>query len=90
MALDYYLYRGSERIKLERSAHFFTAILPDAPARAVLAAQPGLRQTKQVLGNVYKIETEEGQLDQLMEHLRTHSACPLICHHAYCTVARSA
>lgn len=84
MALDYYLYRGSERIKLERSDHFFTAMLPDAPARAILAAQPGFLQAKQVLGNVYKIETEEGHRDQLMEHLRTHSACPMICHHAYC------
>ncbi|MEQ8704036.1 MAG: S8 family serine peptidase [Phaeodactylibacter sp.] len=84
MALDYYLYRGTERIKLERADHFFTAILPDTPSREALAQQPGFRQVSHVFGKVYKVETDAGQRDEIMADMRNHSTCPMICHHAYC------
>jgi subtilisin family serine protease len=85
MALDYYLYRGTERIKVEHADQFFTAILPGASSTMeVLMAQAGLHQVRQVFGNVYKVETDADQLDIIMAKIREHSTCPMICHHAYC------
>ncbi|NRA48563.1 MAG: hypothetical protein HRU12_05480, partial [Phaeodactylibacter sp.] len=84
MALDYYLYRGTERIKLERADQFFTAILPDSPTLRALGERQELRQVKQVFGNVYKVETEANRRDEFMADLRDLQTGPVVCHHAYC------
>lgn len=84
MALNYYLYRGTARIKVEHADQFFTAILPGTSAMEVLMEQSGLHQIRQVFGDVYKVEADADQLDSIMAKMREHSTCPMICHHAYC------
>lgn len=90
MALNYYLYRGTERIELEYAENHFTVILPDAPSRSAMAGRPELAQVKQVFGNVFKVETSGEARDRTMAALRRDQNRPLICHHAYCPVGDTA
>lgn len=84
MALKDYLYRNGEKIALEHASEVFTAILPAPPSSDMLGQAPELRQARQVFRNIYKFQAPADELDEMMAHMRSRSAQPLICHHAYC------
>jgi subtilisin family serine protease len=86
MPLDYFLYRGQEKIAIERADEYFTAMLPTERAVEEAALQPGVEDIKRVFHNVYRIRTRSYERDPMMANMRQNQIIPSICHHAYCPV----
>lgn len=83
MAAQDYLYRGGERIALEKESEVFTTILPDAQSvQAVMQHEP-VEMVKHVFENVYKVQTMEGARDVVMQDLRADERNLTVSHHAY-------
>ncbi len=83
MSSQNYLYRGGEKILIEKEPEFFTTILPSERALHDLEKIEPIEEVQQVFYNVYKVRTAEGNLDDVMRHLRTDARVPGVCHHAY-------
>ncbi|HMP14730.1 MAG TPA: S8 family serine peptidase [Saprospiraceae bacterium] len=83
MASQNYLYRGGEQIAIEKEDEFFTVMIPDAQQLEEITKMEPVEHVQQVFENVYKVQTEKGELDEVMQRLRTDDRAPGICHHAY-------
>ncbi|NBC06855.1 MAG: S8 family serine peptidase [Bacteroidetes bacterium] len=90
MPLDYFLYRGQQKIVIEKADTHFTALLPTRRAVEVAAQQSQVEDMKKVFHNIYKIRTDSAAVDPMMEELRQNERIPTICHHAYCPVGDTA
>ncbi len=86
MPLDYFLYRGGEKIALEKTPEYFTVMLPSNAVAREMAQQPEVQEMKRVFHHVYKIRTRAYERDNLMDRMRHNQLTPAICHHAYCPV----
>ncbi len=83
MPTQNYLFRGGEKIPLEKEAEIFTMIVPDAYSVQTLTQLEPVQEVKHVFANLYKITVEEGARDAVMEGMRTNERLPAIVHHAY-------
>lgn len=83
MASQNYLYRGGERIELEKEPEYFTAIMPDPAMVRNMERVAPVEEVKHVFYNVYKVRTPESDRDDIMQRFRTDSRTPGVCHHAY-------
>ncbi len=83
MSSQNYLYRGGEKILIEKEPEFFTAIMPNEQMLRTLAEMEPVAEVKQVFYNVYKVRLPEDDRDVIMDRLRTDERTPGICHHAY-------
>ncbi|HHS95959.1 MAG TPA: peptidase S8 [Phaeodactylibacter sp.] len=77
------LQRGGHRIRIEKEASFFTAILPDKKLVSEIYKTGQVNQIKKVFNNVYKIKTQAGQSDEVMDQLREDFKTLCVFHHAY-------
>lgn len=83
MPTQNYLFRGGEKIPLEKETEVFTTIMPaNYDMRALTQLEP-IQQVKHVFSNLYKITVEEGARDAVMEGMRTSERLPAVVHHAY-------
>jgi len=86
MAKSYTLHRGGHKIKIQKEAKYFTAILPDKKLIGEIYQTGNIQQVKQVFNNVYKIKTGEGLADKVMDELREDFKTVAVFHHAYTPV----
>ena len=77
------LHRGGRRIRIQKEASYFTAILPDKKLIGDIYQSGQIHEIKQVFNNVYKIKTHQGQSDEVMDQLRTDFKTLCVFHHAY-------
>jgi subtilisin family serine protease len=84
MPLDYFLYRGQQKIAIEKADTHFTALLPNSRAVEEAARQSEVEDMKRVFHNIYKVRTDSAAVDATMDKLRENQRIPTICHHAYC------
>ncbi len=83
MASDNYLFRGGEKILLEKEPEVFTTLVSDSRSLQELTRLEPVEEVKHVFANLYKVKIEEGALDEVMRGMRTNERMPAICHHAY-------
>jgi subtilisin family serine protease len=83
MPTQNYLFRGGEKILLEKQAEVFTTLAPDARSVQTLAQHKPVQEVKHVFSNLYKVTVEAGARDVLMDELRTSDRTPAVVHHAY-------
>ncbi|MFN7120032.1 MAG: S8 family serine peptidase, partial [Saprospiraceae bacterium] len=78
-----YLFRGGEKIPLQKESEVFTTMITDARSVQELTQLEPVEEVKHVFSNMYKVKTEEGALDEVMQEMRVNDRLPAICHHAY-------
>ncbi|MEM8908185.1 MAG: hypothetical protein AAGD05_10105, partial [Bacteroidota bacterium] len=83
MSKPYILHRCGLKIKIEKQAAYFTAILPQTQLASEVNKMTEVQQIKQVFRHIYKIKTEEKERDGIMDHLRKDFKTQAIFHHAY-------
>lgn len=83
MASQNYLFRGGEKIELEKEPEFFTAIIPEPNIVEEMQRTEPVQEVKHVFYNVYKVRTPESDRDDIMQRFRTDERSPGVCHHAY-------
>jgi len=83
MKKTYTLFRGGEKIKIEKEEEFFTAILPDQKAIDTLNNRSGVKSMKRVYRNIYKVKTTRGTQEKMMRYVRADLHAQTIAHHAY-------
>lgn len=83
MSKHYILHRCGLKIKIEKQAEYFTAILPKNDLVHQVDKMAEIQQVKQVFNNIYKIKTKEAERDGIMDHLRSNMKTKAIFHHAY-------
>lgn len=83
MPTSYPLLRGGKAIAIEREPDFFTTIIPDKRLLPQIEHIPEVEQVKQVLNNVYKVKSVDGERDELMNNLRKQLPKEAVVHHAY-------
>lgn len=83
MAKQYILHRCGLKIKIEKQAEYFTAILPKTDLVNEVNKMEEVQQVKKVFNNVYKIRTAQTERDGIMDHLRAGMKTKAIFHHAY-------
>jgi subtilisin family serine protease len=77
-----YLWRGGQKIELEKETDRFT-VMPSSPQQlAKLRTAPGVREIKPLTNEVFKVETTMTERDSAMDALRS-DAFKSIAHHAY-------
>ena len=64
------LHRGGYRIRIQKEASYFTAILPDKKLIGDIYQSGKVNEIKPVFNNIYKIKTRDGQSDEVMDQLR--------------------
>ncbi len=77
-----YLWRGGQKIELEKETDRFTVIPSGKEQLDRLRKAPGIRRVKAVSARVYKIETSPFERDKVMATLRSE-AFRAVVHHAY-------
>lgn len=83
MSSKNYLYRGGEKISVEKEPDFFTLILPNPQLREAVRDITPVETLQLVFDDVYKIKTRSGERDEVMDYLRQNERFAGICHHAY-------
>lgn len=83
MASQNYLFRGGEKILLEKESAVFTTLVSDPRSVQELTRLEPVEEVKHVFANLYKVKIEEGALDEVMRGMRTNEHLPAVCHHAY-------
>jgi len=77
-----YVWRGGQKIELEKEADRFTVIPSSAEHLDRLRSAPGVRSIKAVTNQVFKVETTPTERDGAMAALRSE-AFNAVVHHAY-------
>jgi subtilisin family serine protease len=77
-----YLWRGGQKIELEKEDDRFTIMPSDQKQLELANAVPGVRKIKPVTNQVYKVETTTTERDSAMDALRS-DAYNVIVHHSY-------
>src|SRR5689334_5179393 len=80
--LGSYVWRGGQRISLEKVEDRFTLMPPNAEQLAKLRNAPGIREIVPVTNQVYKVETSLTDRDSAMEMVRS-PVFNAVAHHAY-------
>ncbi len=83
MPTQNYLYRGGEKIALEKELEVFTTILPDTYSVQELRKKEPVEEVTHVFDNVYKVKTLQGAQDTVMQDLRLDERTLTVSHHAY-------
>lgn len=83
MASQNYLFRGGEKILLQKEPEVFTTIVTNPRSVTELNQLEPVKEVKRLFSNLYKVKTEEGAMDEVMRGLRTNEQLPSIVHHAY-------
>ncbi|MFK7806617.1 MAG: S8 family serine peptidase [Saprospiraceae bacterium] len=84
MASNYnILYRGGHKIRIQKEASYFTAILPNKKLIGDIYRSGKVNEIKPVFNNIYKIKTNAGQSDEVMNDLRNEFKTLAVFHHAY-------
>lgn len=78
-----FLFRGGQKIELQKEPEFFTAILPSKTNAQELNEIKEVQEIKQVFHNVFKIRSLDYQQEDLMKNLRGNSQMQCVVHHAY-------
>jgi len=87
MAKSYILHRGGKKIQIQKESQYFTAIVPDKKLIGDLYQTGKISTIKQVFNNIYKLKTEEGNADTVMDSLREDFKTLCVFHHAYTPLA---
>jgi subtilisin family serine protease len=77
-----YVWRGGQKIALEKEDDRFTILPSSAEHLARLRNAPGVRDIKPVTNQVFKVETTATERDAAMEAVRSE-AFAAVAHHAY-------
>lgn len=83
MSSQNYLFRGGEKIAIEKEPEFFTAIMPESKMISDLERMGPVEEVKHVFYDVYKVRTPIAERDEVMNRLRSDDRTQGICHHAY-------
>lgn len=83
MPTQNYLYRGGEKIVIEKQSDVFTTILPNNRSVQTLTTQAPIEEVQHVFNNVYKITTQPEARDEVMQNLRVDEYSLNVVHHAY-------
>lgn len=78
-----YLYRGGEKILIEKEAEFFTTLVPNERSLSAIERLGPVEDVEQVFSDIYRIRTDEDNLDALMQDLRATERTGNVCHHVY-------
>lgn len=77
-----YLWRGSQRIELEKEEEFFTAIVRDEAELERVRSLPGVIEVKPVQNRIFKVHVSRDQRDLAMDRFRSEELRG-VSHHAY-------
>ena len=77
-----YVWRGGQKIQLEKEDDRFTVIPSSSEQLARLRSAPGVRDVKPVTNQVFKVETTMNERDGAMAALRSEAYSAIV-HHAY-------
>jgi subtilisin family serine protease len=77
-----YVWRGGQKIEIEKEPDRFTVIPSSAEHLGKLRSAPGVRSIKSVTNQVFKVETSSAERDSTMAALRSE-AFNAVVHHAY-------
>ncbi len=80
--LGQYLWRGGQKIELEKEKDRFTMITSNPDKIELIKNQKGIRNVKHINNQIYKVETTSTERDAAMSLLRSE-AFNLVAHHAY-------
>lgn len=83
MASQNYLFRGGEKIPLEKETAVFTTLVTDVRSVQQLTQLEPVQEVKHVFSNLYKVKIEEDALDEVMRGMRENDFLPSVAHHAY-------
>ncbi len=80
--LSRYIWRGGQKIEIEKENDRFTVMVSDPKLAEVLRQIPGIHEVQPVTAQIFKIKTTATNLGNVMERLRS-DAYSAIAHHAY-------
>ncbi len=82
MAEKNYLWRGGEKIAVEKEPQYFTTIITEKNSLRKISALPGVEEIKPVITGVYKVRANPESIDEIMAVVRS-APIDEVAHHAY-------
>jgi len=79
----YTLHRCGDQIQIEKESDYFTAILPGRHLIHEVSRMQEVEGVKRVFRDIYKMKSNDGNSEDLINHLRAKHSAEAVFHHSY-------